>query len=267
MDSLKFSFHSSVVFCLILLSITACGIKIPNLSSQVNPKSTSLLGNLIPPYTADIYSVAVNNADLGRASVSGNHFAQIISAGGPSAVGAFYGSGVGNKALIGIGGDSFAGKNAGLFSSIQFKTLELVSNASGAYNVYLNILVDLNCNISNPSYVIVVVDEYAVTSTPKGNWNSYVINATDSVFKSVGAKGGLPSNNGTTGLPFTTLTTAYPLACFVAADTHDNGMKRAQVVSPFLLIHGDSAYTQISSVEVDDIQLTVGGNTISFSFE
>ena len=265
--------NSSTIFCsfalaLTMLCLSSCLLN-PHSSSTPAPAvvSTSDLGTVVPPYTSDNYSITINKTAVSRESLAGNHFAQIIAFGGASPAGAFYGGGTGNKAFIGLGGDSLAGKNVSLFSSLQFKTLELASNPSGAYNIYLNILVDLNCNPTNPSYVIIVVDEYAVTTSPKGSWNSYVINASDSVFKSVGAKGGLPSNQSASGLPLSTLTTSNPNACLVAADVHDNGMKRSQKLSPFLLIHGDSSYTTQSVVQVDDIQLTVDSKTLTFDFE
>lgn len=251
----------SLSFC-ILLGLSACGLK-KNAATLTTGKGLST--EFGTPIVKDLSTVTVNKSTATLASESGNGFLQLSSLGGTSPAGSFYGGGVGNKAFIGIGADSFAGKLVSDFHTIQFSTRELATNPSGSYNVYLNMLIDLNCNPGNPSYVIAVADQ---TATPgaKGNWYSFVINGVDSVFKSVGGKGGLPNNNGSVYAPLTTLSNAYPLACFVATDVMNNGMKKAQKLSPFLLVHGDSAYSLASTVQVDGILITVGSQTLTFSF-
>ncbi len=218
------------------------------------------------PIAKDLSVVIINKQIATIVEEFGNKFIQLRSMGGTSSIGAFYGNGIGNKSLIGLGGDSFAGKLVSEFQSIKYKTRELATNPSGSYNIYLNMLVDLNCNNNDPDYVLVISDQSATTVGAKGNWYSYQINANDLAFKSVIAKGGLPSHTGSVYATLTTVSAAHPTACFLAADVFDHGMKREQKLAPFLLIHGDSAYNKASAAQVDDIALTVGTKTISFTF-
>lgn len=239
----------------------------PNPSATPSPYPTATpvptaFGDLIGKRS---FAVVVNKTMAALGVENGNHYAQIRTQNGISSPGAYYGVGYGNKGFIGFG-LPYHGVPVSQFESLSFRTFEPTSNRASAYNVYVNLLVDLNCDPLKPDYTVVLTPNLG--GNQRSVWNRYVIKKTDAMFRTPGGKGGLPdSQTRSSPAPLTQLIKAKPNACFVAADVFGVGMKRNQKMAPFQLVHGDSIYTQASVVRIDDIELRMTNSTFSEDFE
>jgi len=210
------------------------------------------------------FAVVVNKTVAAIGEENGNHFAQIRTMNGISSPGAYYGIGYGNKGFLGFGLDYHA-VPVSQFESLSFRTFQPTSNRPSAYNVYLNLIVDLNCDPLKPDYTVVLTPNL---SGKKGVWNRYTIKKTDPMFRTPGGKGGMPDSERTSyPAPLTQLIHARPHACFVAADIFGVGMKRNQKLAPFQIVHGDSIYLQSSSVRIDDIDLHMANSSLTEDYE
>jgi hypothetical protein len=211
------------------------------------------------------FAVVVNKAMAVIGEENGNKFAQLRTQSGISSPGAYYNVGYGNKAFLGFG-INYNLVPVSEFESLSFRTFEPTTNRSIAYNVYINLLVDLNCNPLKPKYTVVLTRN--LRGNPKGQWNTYHFTKTDAVFRTPGGLGGMPdSNEGDAPAALTRLVQNHPTACFVANDIFGVGMKRNQKLAPFQLVHGDSIYTTASAVRIDDIELHMANSTLLEDFE
>lgn len=265
----------SVFLSVSLISIlTACGQTVGHSSvTVVNPEQSGIenpdptlpapaIGEQIGRFS---YAVTANKSVAVRGEENGNHFAQLRTYAGISSPGAYYGVGYGSKAMLGFG-EGFHGTKVSEFQGITFRTFEPTTNRPSNYNVYLNLIVDLNCNPLKPDYVVVLTRNLG--GNAKGAWNTYEIKSTDAAFRTPGGKGGLPdSRSRANPAALTLLIAAKPDACFVSADIFDLGMKRGQKLAPIQLVHGDSIYNQSSAVRIDDIQVRFANATLVEDFE
>lgn len=204
----------------------------------------------------------VNKTQNDVISDAGNKVAKLELLAGANPVGGFNGGGLGNKAYLGFRYGALLSN----FQGITFKS-KVPSTSPLNKNVYLNLQVDLDCNPSNPSYAIIVVDFMFASPGPQNQWNTYTVLSTDQVYRSVGGRGGLPSHiSAQTGL-LSTVTNNFPNACLVNASTGDNGQKKNTILPAILLVLGDSATTAVSQVFLDDIEVTISGYTDHYNFE
>jgi hypothetical protein len=211
------------------------------------------------------FAIVVNKTMAVVGEENGNHYAQLRTLNGISSPGAYYGIGFGNKGFIGFG-VGYHGTPVSEFENISFRTYEPTTNRPVAYNVYLNLLVDLNCDPLKPDYVIVMTPNLG--GKAKGTWNTWHISKNDAMFRTPGGKGGLPdSQTRSAPAPLTRMVQAKPRACFVATDVFGVGMKRNQKMAPFQIVHGDSIYLQPSAVRIDDIDLRMTNSALGEDFE
>jgi len=157
------------------------------------------------------------------------------------------------------------------FAVSDFKTLVFATRVPLTQeknkNVYVNFVIDLNCNINNPDWAIVVVDFMLADAGNQGQWNTYTVDSSEAIFKSVGGKGGLPSHLANGGATLGTLSDANTQACFANGDPQDNGMPKDTVLDSILLVLGDSGTTALSEIHIDDVEISFETSVILYDFE
>ncbi len=180
-----------------------------------------------------------------------------------ASVGTFYGSGQGNKAMLGL--TSYDREPVSDFESLSFRAKIPASSALNR-GVYANFVVDLECDPLDPQYAIIVV-EGPLSVGAQGEWHAYGFAADEPVFRSVGGRGGLPSHVSQAGGVLGLLTGAHPDACFVNADPFDNGMPKHTKLPSMLLVLGDSGTTTSSHIYLDDVSVRMDGQLDTYAFD
>lgn len=170
----------------------------------------------------------------------------------PNPVGAFNGSGTGNKLFLGFSG--FAGTSPLALSAIILRA----RSDRGSAQLYLNLQVDCDGDgVFDPSVDgIIAVDSGMVPALALGaTFTDITILASDPVFTIVGGglfpngqpKCGLYSHLGNEGRPLTDLP---PTAILWDGSTGDNGMPKNKVMPSVLWVLGDSSNLQDRAVTV-----------------
>jgi hypothetical protein len=258
------------LFLGLLFLVSACGQDVSRSPLQVNPSINPIVvdpgpgqggipsspyGDVLGRYT---YSVIVNRALIGIGSdESENHYALLRTLPGPNSPGAYYGLGLGNQAQIGFGLRA-AGLRVDAFQELSFKVIEPSGDHEDCEShMSLKLLVDLNCDSLNPDYRVITTSDFVPAK--KDQWTPFAIKSEDPAFRFARTSGSARS--------LRSLLKNSPLACFVAGDVFDLGMKRDQKLAPFQLIYGDRFYFEPTSIRVDDIELQVQGETETEDFE
>lgn len=222
----------------------------------------------------DVRTTDVNRSVTGLsmgAGTSGSNAVSLRLLAGTNSAGAFNGGGTGNKAFLGFEG--IEDTPVSQFQSLGF-TSKRDAGSPNSHNGYVNLLVDLNCDKLNPDYAVLVID-YMTGGTTGGPqtagaadvFNTYLFQSTDSVFKAVGGKGGLPTHTSSTGGLLSTLTTSFPSACFVKANVFDGGFPRNTITDAVQIILGDSATTTAAHVIIDDVLINTTSTNFSYTFD
>ncbi|MBU6155217.1 MAG: hypothetical protein KGP28_13015 [Bdellovibrionales bacterium] len=263
MEKMSFAFFWGA-----LTFLNACGQDVSRSALNVNPNINPILvdpgsgGNSSRPFGDPLgrhsFSVVVNRALVGIGTEeSENQFALLRTLPGPNSPGAYYGIGLGNQAQIGFGVHS-AGLSVKAFEGLRFRVFESSDDQGGCgTHVRLNLLVDLRCDSLNPDYRVVTTGE--LIPDKKDVWTQFEIGPDSEVFRFSRTSGSPRSLN--------ILLKNQPLACFVAGDVFDLGMKRNQKLAPFQLIYGDRFYFQSGSLRLDDLQLQIQGERKTEDFE
>jgi hypothetical protein len=202
------------------------------------------------------FGVRVNRTLVAKAQSGDNQYGFIRTLDGISGPGAYYGVGLGNTGMIGLG-VQFNHQPVSAFESLTFKAFTPAENCEDSYNAYVGVIIDLNCDDLNPEYLVVKTDNFEAKS--RDTWNSYEIKQSDAAFRKSGSTGRFKT--------LAQLTRGHPKACFVAADSFDLGFRRDQKLAPFQIIHGDRIYFENSAVALDDIELKVAGASEREDFE
>jgi len=246
------------IACLVLLS--ACGQDVSRSPITLTPVDSPITaepgsGSEPPSPFGDrigksAFSVGVNRAVVGISSdETENQFAVLRTLEGVNSPGAYYGVGLGNQAQLGFG-LNLSGVKTQALESVSFKVREASSpHEDCESHVRLSLLVDLNCDSLNPDYRVVTTD--MLIPAKKNEWVTFEVKATDASFRfarSTSNKKSLQS-----------LLKSSPLACFVAGDVFDLGMKRGQKLAPLQLIYGDRFYFEPTSLELDDLEYKFSG--------
>jgi len=256
-------------FGVFVLLIGACGQDVSRSALEVTPSISPIVtepGTVVlppSPYGGRLgnssFSVTVNRALIGIGSdETENHFALMRTLTGATSPGAYYGVGLGNKAQLGFGLDAASLKVSAL-DSVSFKVFEPseAEDEDCSAHLSLNLLVDLNCDALNPNFRVITTSAFIPKN--KDTWASFEVKATDARFKFIRAHG--PER------PLLTLLSGHPKACFTASDVFDLGMKRDQALAPLQLSVGDRYYFEPSSIRVDDVKLTLLGQSRVEDFE
>lgn len=183
----------------------------------------------------------------------------------PNAVGAFNGSGKGNKAFLGFAG--FAGASPLTLGDIHIRA----RSDRGAASLYLNLQVDCDGDGTfDPSIDgIVAVDTALVPGLAFGAaFSDVTIHVTDPVFTIVGGgmapvgptKCGLYSHLGNVGGPLTDLP---PTALLWDGSTGDNGMPKNKVMPAVMWVLGDSSNLADLAVTIE--KTSFGAKTFVFT--
>jgi hypothetical protein len=164
---------------------------------------------------------------------------------GTNPVGAFGGSGVGNKVIAGLAGLDGA-PLAGLTS--------LSVTTRGEAAPYFNAIVDLGCDGSRLA-LVVASGTPAEPAADGALRTTYPADAAQ--WRAVGGLDDLlPGHLDAAAGRLTDVSAAYPSACLRDADTGDAGLPAGEVTSAVLLILGDSRNLQPLSLEVTEIRVS-----------
>ncbi len=255
----------------VLFLLSSCGQDVSRNPLRVDPSINPIVvdpgpGGIPSSPFGDVlgrhsYSVVVNRALVGIGSEnsekSENHYALLRTMPGPNSPGAFYGIGLGNQAQIGFGLHA-AGLSVSTFQGAKFSVFEPSGNHEDCESLMsLKLLVDLNCDSLNPDYRVITTGNFVPKK--KDQWTRFEVKAEDEIYRFARTSGAARS--------LKMLLKNRPLACFVAGEVFDLGMKRDQKLAPFQLIYGDRFYFEPTSIRVDDIDLQVQGETESEDFE
>lgn len=223
---------------------------------------------------ADIVDAGVLTFDD---SVNG---ANVVSNGGNSYImqttdqnnpaGFFNGGGTGNKAILGI--TAFNNELLSSFSSLYFET----NVPAGANNVYINLVVDLDGDISTTDDIkILVASDVDMADIITGNIGGYdtrSYDAIDSIWKAVNrvdvnacgnaGLGACPAVGyalnrhwGEARKNLDDINACCPNARIISANTRDGGMPRNVVTPGVMIISGDSGTHINLSFEVKNISI------------
>lgn len=199
---------------------------------------------------SDALDLSVNDASAGPGDETEDGL-RLYTAAGEAEVGAFNGSGTGNKAMAGLPG--YDGLGLGDLSSLAFETVEV----TGGSTPYFNVVVDLACDCE--TLVVIVADATQVASPTETEDGAlrYEFLAESTQWKAVGGLDDLLPTHLSAGAggTLTDVVAAYPDACLRDADTGDNGLPADVVTTAVMLILGDSLNTselehRVSAVEV-----------------
>ena len=186
-----------------------------------------------PPSLRDIEDHSVN-----RATVTFDEgLLQLATEGGDNPVGGFNGEGVGNKAIAGVPGfDGLALSDLGRLNAVG-------RSDAGVGLLYLNVLLDLNCDGTDVR--ILVVDNFGEPEEDTGaesEWRAYKANPQARQWRAVGGLDELlPSHLEDQRGKLDGVIEAYPSACLRDADTGDGGMPTGVETRSVLWILGDSS--------------------------
>ena len=209
--------------------------------------------------------VAVNKGYFTTAKENGNTFVVMKLFPDASAPGSYYGAGKqGNKIMLGI--NDFHEEAIANFEALSFRA-QIPGSSAANTNVYLNFIVDLNCDAVNPDYAIIVVSRAPLAPGAQDAWAEFNIQAADQIYRSVGGKGGIPGHNDANAATWADLVNNNPDACFVNADPFDNGMPKYVELPAFLFVLGDSNTVIALHIFLDDVKLTFSGTETHFDFE
>lgn len=213
-----------------------------------------LLHECNPPFRsngdlAELVDLSVNQAS---ATVEGTGDAAgltLRTEAGSNAVGAFNGSGIGNKAIAGVPG--WDGRPLGDLTGLAVET-DLVTGTRG---VYFNVIADLSCDGTRLALIVADTSDLTATTADDGS-SRYDLRAEEEVWRAVGGLDDLlPAHTSADAGTLSSVVDAYPDACLRDAATGDNGMPAGVVTSSVLLILGDSTNTAEQEHLVGAIEL------------
>lgn len=206
-----------------LILLTGCGLDLdwPSDSGDEVADLSSLLDH------------SVNDARIGVEDDVGGLLLRTEE--GDNEVGAFNGSGTGNKAIGGVLG--WSGVGLGDLSGLAVET-QLVG---GSTTPYFNLVLDLD---GTGSTLNVIVTDTSMVDSPEDLGDGvtrYAFAADAPQWKAVGGLDDLlPEHLSSEGGTLTSVLAAYPDACLRDADTGDNGLPAGVVTSAVMIILGDS---------------------------
>ena len=204
---------------------------------------------------ADPTLAEVEDHSVNRASVSldtdpetGDGGLLVRTEEGDNEVGAFHGSGTGNKAIAGVPG----------FDGLPLAELDGLGIQArpheGERELYLNVLVDLACD--GQQLRILVVDSWGETGVDSGGYLDLSADPGAPVWKAVGGIDELlPGHLEADRATLTPLAQAYPDACLRDADTLDGGMPADVETRAILWILGDSSNTSANAWYVREVSI------------
>lgn len=182
------------------------------------------------------------------------------SSGKNVSIGGFNGTGTGNKAFLGL--MEYSGKLVSEIESIEVEARQDRNSPAS----YLNLLIDCDGDgtWTSGTDAIVVVDS-DVNSLPTqtfefgSTFRRISFSATDSAFKAVDARCGMPAQFESTRAPLSQLP---PTARLINASTGDLGMPRATVMPAIMLVMNTSSEKALKQMTVREIKV----NDKSFRF-
>lgn len=238
----------------LLLLILACSDPDPTLSEQpltdTEEDTASDTGDtgdtgdtaLVLPSLADILDHSVNQASTTLYTDPDTSGAAlwVQTQEGVNDAGGFNGAGIGNKAIAGIPG--FDGLALSELGTVHMSA----RHASGAQEIYLNLLLDLACD--GEDVRILVVTDLGDAPPDDQGYSEVSITSEAPIWRAVGGIDDiLPGHLDPEPGSLTPVLSAYPAACLRDVDTQDGGMPANQVTRSVLWVLGDSSSNSANS--------------------